>query len=141
MGGKLLERSLCIKKVCTCFTEVLVCSGLLLISGKYRNQYYQKAIEKKEKREREDKRLKERLLAQRAAAPARRPYNGGGYRGRGASHYHSSYRRPDERHQDRPAAYHAQGNGERIKCYNCQGFGHLARDCFNKPAAAGGPPK
>lgn len=30
---------------------------------------------------------------------------------------------------------------EPIKCYNCQKFGHFARDCLEKPAAQGAAPK
>jgi len=99
-------------------------------------------MEKKEKRERDEKRLKERMLALKSAAPARRPFGFGNYRGRGQSGYHpSGGRRQEDRQQDRNASYQAQSSGDRIKCYNCHGFGHLARDCYNKPAAAGAPPK
>jgi len=37
--------------------------------------------------------------------------------------------------------YNSRSSSERPRCYNCQGFGHLAMNCLNKPAAAGAPPK
>jgi len=58
-------------------------------NGKFRNQYYQKAMEKKEKREREEKKFKERLALTRQQNQSRRPY-GTSYRGRGNFNSHAS---------------------------------------------------
>lgn len=61
-------------------------------NGKFRNQYYQKAMEKKEKREREEKKFKERLALSRSSyqtSQSKRSF-GSSYKGRGNNHSHGS---------------------------------------------------
>jgi len=99
-------------------------------SGKYANPHYQKAAEKKEKRE------KEALKIAEASKTIRKPHKAGGYHGQSFGGYNQPMRRAGNH-----GGYSGPSTGNAVQCYNCQQFGHIARDCRNKPAAAGAPYK
>jgi len=111
--------------------------GVLI--GKYANPFYQKAAERREKREREDKRVLARVLDSKRGRyqHSHRGFGRGDY-GQGRNFGQASGHQGNVYSNYMAKTGGAPPNaGLNVKCYNCQGYGHWANNCPQKGAPFG----